>query len=147
MPKHGMRMTVRIVVEGTADIRNQLEQGRARCLADKFEEGLCLILMAWHMLDDRLSRMLAVQAECTRLRSLAVQRMQVLPVAERTVRLRRNDEEQARIDATVTEMQGMMQNIENDFLLFEGVSDIGPEFAITIDTIKQRRSVHAQSGV
>ena len=73
-----------------------------------------------------------------------------LPVAERTVRtvrLRRNNEEQARIDARVTEMQGMMQSIEDDFLLVGGVSDIGPEFGHTIDTIKQRRSVHAQSGV
>ena len=147
MPKHGTRISVPIVVEGTADIWDQLEQGRARFVVGKFEEGLCLILIAWHMLDDRLPRMLAVQAECTRLCSLATERMQALPMAEQTVRLRRNNEEQARIDARVTEMQGMMQSIEDDFLLVQGVSDIGPEFEHTIDTIKQRRSVHEQSGV
>ena len=147
MPKHGTRIPVPIVVEGTADIWDQLQQGRARFVAGKFEEGLFFILIAWHMLDDRLPRMLAAQAECTRLRSLAAERMQALPVAERTVRLRCNDEEQARVDARVTDMQGMMQSIEDDFLLVEGVSDIGPEFGHTIDTIKQRRSVHEQSGL
>lgn len=75
MPKHGTRISVPIVVEGTADIWDQLEQGRARFVAGKFEEGLCLILISWHMLDDRLPRMLAAQAECTRLCSLATERM------------------------------------------------------------------------
>jgi hypothetical protein len=131
---------VGMYVEGVEDIWDQLDKGRDSIMAGEYEAGLAFMLIAWNMLEDRLPRLLAVQVECSRLRLLAAARMQVLPAAERTVRLRANDEEQARIDDRVARMQGMRHSIENVFLAGECDGDTRPELKCAIDTIKQRRS-------
>lgn len=134
-------VTVGMFVEGIDDIRSQFDQGHARVEAGDLRGGLAAFIVVWDMLEARLPRMLAVQAECTRLRLLAAERMRGLPAAERTARLRGNDEEQARIDGRVTEMQGTRRGLEDIFVSLEHVVDSWPEFQRVVDAIKQRRSV------
>ena len=131
-------VTVGIVVEGIGDIRDQFDQGHALVEAGDLRGGLAAFIVVWDMLEARLPRMLAVQAECTRLRLLAAERMRGLPAAERTVRLRGNDEEQARIDGRVTEMQGTRRGLDDIFVSLEHAVDSWPEFQRVVDTIKQR---------
>ena len=131
---------VGMFVEGIDDIRDQFNQGYARIRARDLRGGLAALIVVWDMLEARLPRMLAVQAECTRLRLLAAERMRGLPAAERTVRLRGNDEEQARIDGRVTDMQDTRRGLEDIFVPLEHAVDSWPEFQRVVDTIKQRRS-------
>lgn len=130
-----------MLVEGIGDIRSQFNQGHARIEAGDLRGGLAALVVVWEMLEARLPRMLDVQAKCTRLRLLAAERMHAIPAAERTVRLRGNDEEQARIDGLVTEMQGTKRGLEDIFVPLEHAFDSWPDFQRVVDTIKQRRSV------